>query len=202
MHPKMPPWRKLVMATGKRSFAAVIACALGLAASALVGTASAALKPGSRAPDFTADAVVGGTRFQFLLSEALKKGPVVLYFFPKAFTTGCTAEAHEFAAAANQFSAAGATLIGMSGDDIETLQRFSVQECSSSFPVAADPKLSIIRSYDAVMLRIPGIVGLSDRVSYVIGSDGRISYVYQSSDPEKHVQNTLAEVRRLSAMRP
>jgi peroxiredoxin len=146
------------------------------------------------------DAVVGGARFSFALSDALKKGPVVLYFFPKAFTTGCTAEAHEFAAAASEFAAAGATLIGMSGDDIETLQRFSVQECSSSFPVAADPGLHISRSYDAVMLRIPGIVGISDRVSYVIGTDGRITYEYESGNPEKHVQNTLAQAQRLSAI--
>ena len=191
-----------MMVIKKRFLAGEIACALGLAASVLVAPAFAALKPGTRAPDFSADAVVGGTRFAFALSDALKKGPVVLYFFPKAFTTGCTAEAHDFAAAASQFSAAGATLIGMSGDDLETLQRFSIQECSSSFPVAADPGLRIIRSYDAVMLRIPGIVGISDRVSYVIGTDGRISYVYQGGDPEKHVQNTLAEAQRLSAMRP
>ena len=110
--------------------------------------AFAALKPGDKAPDFTAKATVGGDEFTFSLAIALKKGPVVLYFFPKAFTKGCTAEAHEFAEAAAPFKAAGATLIGMSADDIGTLHKFSTQECSSKFPVAADPDLKVIKAYD------------------------------------------------------
>src|SRR5580698_6328874 len=127
----------------------------------------AALKPGDAAPDFTAQAAVGGQEFSFSLADSLKKGPVVLYFFPKAFTSGCTVEAHEFAEAAAEFSAAGATLIGMSSDDIGTLHEFSEKECSAKFPVAADPELKVIRAYDSVMARIPGIGGVSDRVSYV-----------------------------------
>src|SRR2546430_868616 len=111
----------------------------------------AAMKLGDKAPDFTTQAAVGGEEFSFSLANALKKGPVVLYFFPKAFTKGCTAEAHAFAEAAASFTAAGATLIGLSADDIGTLHKFSTQECSAKFPVAADPDLKVIKSYDTVL---------------------------------------------------
>ena len=156
----------------------------------------AALKPGDAAPDFTAQAAVGGEDFSFSLANALKKGPVVLYFFPKAFTKGCTAEAHEFAEAAERFTAAGATLIGMSADDIGTLHKFSTQECSAKFPVAADPDLKVIRAFDAALVRV-GSVGIADRISYVIGQDGKIAYVHADRSPEKHVENTLAAVQEL-----
>lgn len=156
----------------------------------------AALKPGDAAPDFTAKAALGGEEFSFSLANALKKGPVVLYFFPKAFTTGCTAEAHEFAEAAASFTAAGATLIGMSADSIETLHKFSTQECSAKFPVAADPDLKVIRAYDSALIRV-GSFGISDRISYVISSEGRIVYTYSANDPDKHVENTLAAVKAL-----
>ena len=126
-----------------------LASALLLAGCLVATPVLAALKLGNPAPDFTAQAAVGGQVFSFSLAEALKKGPVVLYFFPKAFTTGCTAEAHDFAEASGRFAAAGATLIGMSADGIETLQRFSTQECSAKFPVAADPDLKVIRAYDS-----------------------------------------------------
>ena len=156
----------------------------------------AALKPGDAAPDFTAKAAVGGEEFSVSLANELKKGPVVLYFFPKAFTTGCTAEAHEFAEAAASFTAAGATLIGMSADNIDTLHKFSTQECSAKFPVAADPDLKVIKSYDTVLTLQSGAT-VADRVSYVIAPDGKIAYSYASRDPDKHVANTLAEVMKL-----
>ena len=161
---------------------------------ALATPAFAALKPGDKAPDFTAKATVGGDEFNFTLADALKKGPVVLYFFPKAFTKGCTAEAHEFAEATAQFKAAGATLIGMSADDIGTLQKFSVQECSSKFPVAADPDLKVIKAFDSVMEG----KNLSDRTSFVIGQDGKVAYVYSDRNPDKHVENTLTAVKALT----
>lgn len=160
--------------------------------------ALAALKPGVTAPDFTAQAAVGGKEFTFSLADALKKGPVVLYFFPKAFTTGCTAEAHDFAKAAARFTAAGATLIGMSADDIGTLHKFSTQECSAKFPVAADPDLKIIRSYDTTLMLKSGAT-VADRTSYVIEPDGKIVYAYTNLDPDKHVENTLAVVKRLQS---
>jgi len=156
----------------------------------------AAMKPGDKAPDFTVQAAVGGEEFAFSLAGALKKGPVVLYFFPKAFTKGCTAEAHDFAEAAERYKAAGATLIGMSADNIETLHKFSTQECSARFPVAADPDLKVIKSYDTVLTTKSGAT-VADRVSYVIGQDGKIAYTYASLDPDKHVENTLAEVKKL-----
>lgn len=164
----------------------------------LAGPAFAALERGAAAPDFTAQAAVGGKEFTFSLAAALKKGPVVLYFFPKAFTAGCTAEAHEFAKAADRFAAAGATLIGMSADDIATLHKFSTQECSATFPVAADPDLKIIRAYDAVLVRA-GSAGVADRISYVIAPDGRIAYAYADRSPDRHVENVLTAVKELEA---
>src|SRR6185503_8213469 len=118
---------------------------------AIATPAYANMKVGDKAPIFTSQATVGGDEFTFSLVDALKKGPVVLYFFPKAFTKGCTAEAHDFAEAAEKYKAAGATLIGMSADNIDTLHKFSTQECSAKFPVAADPDLKIIKSYDTVL---------------------------------------------------
>lgn len=172
--------------------------ALALAAGCLIAApALAALHPGQAAPDFTAQATLGGKEFTFSLAEALKKGPVVLYFFPKAFTTGCTEEAHQFAEAAAQFSAAGATLIGMSADNIDTLHKFSTQECSSKFPVAADPDLKVIRAYDSALVRV-GNVGVADRISYVIAPDGKIAYEYSDRAPDKHVENTLAAVKAIT----
>ena len=162
----------------------------------LSAPAFAAMKPGDAAPDFTATATLGGQEFSFSLASALKKGPVVLYFFPKAFTTGCTAEAHEFAEAAASYTAAGATLIGMSADDIGTLHKFSLQECGSKFPVAADPDLKVIKAYDSALIRV-GSVGIADRISYVIASDGKIAYAYSDRNPDKHVENTLAAVKAL-----
>jgi peroxiredoxin len=153
--------------------------------------ALAALKPGAPAPDFTTVASLDGKPFQFTLSDALKKGPVVLYFYPAAFTTGCTIEAHEFAEATEKFEALGATVIGVSHDDIATLNKFSVSECRSKFAVAADPDLKIIKSYDA---KLP-VVSYADRTSFVIVPDGTVSYVYTAMSPEKHVGNTLAAVQ-------
>lgn len=173
--------------------------ALALLLGCVLATPSyAALKPGDAAPDFTAMAALGGEEFSFSLANALKKGPVVLYFFPKAFTTGCTAEAHEFAEAAASFSAAGVTLIGMSADSIDTLHKFSTQECSAKFPVAADPDLKVIKAYDSALIRV-GSVGIADRISYVIGADGKVVYAYSDRNPDKHVANTLAVVKDLKA---
>src|SRR5450631_2253938 len=108
---------------------------MGTLAGALAPVSWAALPVGASAPDFTAQAAVGGKPFTFTMAEALKRGPVVLYFYPKAFTKGCTAEAHDFAEASDRFAALGATLIGMSNDDIETLKEFSVRECRNKFAV-------------------------------------------------------------------
>ena len=155
--------------------------------------AYAALKVGDKAPDFSTLASLGGKVFRYTLSRALKEGPVVLYFYPAAFTKGCTIEAHDFAEAVGQYKALGATVIGVSHDSIETLNRFSVSECRSKFPVAADVDQSIMRSYDAVLAAKPDY---ANRTSYVIAPDGRIIYTYTDMNPDKHVANTLAALRQ------
>jgi peroxiredoxin len=169
---------------------AVFIAAMAVAATGNV--ALAALVVGAPAPDFTAQAALGGKTFTFSLAEALKKGPVVLYFYPKAFTKGCTIEAHNFAEATEKFQALGATLIGMSNDDIETLKDFSVKECRNKFAVAADAGARIMKQYDAAMFLLPE---RADRISYVISPEGKVIYVYSSLSPDNHVENTLKAVR-------
>jgi len=164
---------------------------------AIVSTpALAQLKPGDKAPMFKTEASLGGKQFTFSLAEALKKGPVVLYFYPKAFTSGCTAEAHEFAEAIGKFHALGASVIGVSADDIATLDKFSTSECRSKFPVGADSDQRIMTAYDAVMM---GFMPMASRTSYVITPDGHISYEYTALDPSDHVKNTLAAIQAWKA---
>jgi thioredoxin-dependent peroxiredoxin len=158
----------------------------------LAGPAVAALEKGAPAPDFSTVATQGGNEFPFHLADALKKGPVVLYFYPAAFTSGCTEEAHEFADAVGQFHALGATVIGVSQDGIEKLKKFSVSECRSKFAVASDKSGAISKEYDAVLI---GMLGYSDRTSYVILPDGHVSYAYRAMDPTGHVGNTMAAVK-------
>jgi len=170
----------------------------GAIALALISTSGwAALKEGDPAPDFTVQAAQGGKTFSFHLAEALKKGPVVLYFYPKSFTKGCTIEAHDFAENAENFVAVGATLIGLSADTIETQLEFSAKECRDKFPVGADPDAAVIKSYDSLRIK-PAANGatVSDRISYVIAPDGKIIYAFQDSAPDKHIENTLDAVRR------
>lgn len=155
-----------------------------------------ALKPGDLAPDFNAQASLGGKVFGFSLAEALKKGPVVLYFYPAAFTEGCTIEAHDFADAMDAYHALGATVIGVSHDKIDTLNKFSVSECRSKFAVAADEDQRIMKAYDAVLAMMPRY---ADRVSYVIAPSGRVLDVYTSLNPDKHVAKTLEALRKWSA---
>jgi len=158
--------------------------------------ASATLKPGDTAPAFTTEASLGGKTYSYSLADELKKGPVVLYFYPAAFTKGCTIEAHEFADAVDEYRKYGATVIGVSHDNIDTLTKFSVSECRSKFPVAADADSKVIGAYDAGM---PMHSGMANRVSYVIAPDGKIIYEYTSLSPEKHVENTLKALKDWTA---
>jgi thioredoxin-dependent peroxiredoxin len=166
--------------------------ALALGTCVLSAPLYAALKPGAKAPDFTTQATLAGKPFTFSLAAALKQGPVVLYFYPAAFTPGCTVEAHEFAEATDKFKAMGATVIGVSHDPIDTLNKFSVSECRNKFAVASDADLKITKAYDARLL----ITSYSNRTSYVIAPDGKIIYEYSALNPDKHVENTLAAVTR------
>jgi peroxiredoxin len=153
----------------------------------------AALSVGAKAPDFTTKAALGGKEFTFSLADALKKGPVVLYFFPAAFTPGCTQEAHDFAEASNKFAALGATLIGVTAGNPNRVTEFSSVECRNKFAVAADSDQKVIKEYDAVLKQKPE---WSDRTSYVIAPDGTILLAYTNLDPAEHVARTMAAVKK------
>ena len=163
-------------------------------ATALIAVpAFAALPDGTKAPDFNTDASLAGKSFKFSLQNALKKGPVVLYFYPAAFTPGCTVEAHEFAEATDKFKALGATVIGVSHDPIEKLNQFSVSECRNKFAVASDADGSVMKNYDAIL---PAKPEYANRTSYVIAPTGVIIYSYTDLKPDKHVENTMAAVKK------
>ena len=164
---------------------------------ALLATPSyAALSVGAKAPDFKARASIGGKQFNFVLADALKKGPVVLYFYPAAFTPGCTIEAHNFADAMDDFEKLGATVIGVSHDTIQTLDKFSLTECRSKFPVAADADASIMKGYDSVSRGDPEY---AQRTSYVISPAGQVLFTYTAGDPTHHVEYTMNAVKKYVA---
>jgi peroxiredoxin len=161
--------------------------------------ARAALDIGDNAPHFTAPAALGGKVFEYSLRDQLAKGPVVLYFFPAAFSEGCSIEAHEFAEAIGRFEALGASVIGVSGDDVEVITRFSVQACQGKVPVAADVKKAVIKSYDAAMTTRPEY---ANRVTYLIAPNGKVAYTYLSLNPNKHVEKTLAALAQWAKDNP
>ena len=165
---------------------------LALGGAVLAAPLYAVLPQGAQAPDFTTEATLAGKPFTFSLAGALKNGPVVLYFYPAAFTPGCTVEAHNFAEATDKFKALGATVIGVSHDNIDTLNKFSVSECRNKFAVAADADQKITKEYDATLF----FTSYSDRTSYVISPAGNIIYAYSALSPDKHVENTMAAVEK------
>jgi peroxiredoxin Q/BCP len=169
---------------------------LGLGSALLAAPLYAALAPGAQAPDFTTQATLAGKPFSFSLADALKSGPVVLYFYPAAFTKGCTIEAHNFAEATDKFKALGATVIGVSHDNIDTLNKFSVSDCRNKFAVASDADQKITKSYDAVLAIKPEY---ANRTSYVIAPTGKIIYEYTAMDPDGHVEKTMAAVEKWKA---
>lgn len=183
-----------------RVLAAAAATVAAAAAAAVFSTAAhAALPVGAAAPDFSADAALGGKAFHFKLAEALRKGPVVLYFYPRAFTSGCTQEAHAFAEATPVFEALGATVIGMSNDDIATLQKFSVEACRNRFAVAADAGAHVMKAYDAALWVKRD---MADRISYAISPQGKVMAVYSSLNPDGHVDAMLKAVQDWKRAQP
>ncbi len=156
--------------------------------------ARAALDIGESVPKFSAPAELDGKAFTYSLATELAKGPVVVYFFPAAFSIGCSIEAHAFADAMDQFAALGATVIGVSTDDVETLSKFSSQTCQGKFPVASDENKAISKSFDALMQTRPEY---ANRISYVIAPNAAVAYYYQSLNPFKHVEKMLAALKEL-----
>ena len=175
--------------TMKRLAALALAPALFTA-----GACNASLPVGAQAPEFAAKGALAGKDFDFDLDKQLKKGPVVLYFFPAAFTSGCTLEAHAFSDATEDFKKAGATVVGVTAGNVDRVAEFSKTECRDKFAVVADPGAKIAAEYKSTLALRPG---WSDRTSYVIGRDGKIAYVHSALDPSKHVELTLAAVKAL-----
>lgn len=177
-----------------RIIAAAAAASLALAPLA----ARADLAVGTTAPDFSTGGALAGKPMPVALKALLAKGPVVLYFFPKAFTPGCTLEAHGFAEASADFAKAGATVIGMSNDDVPALQKFSTLECRDKFAVASATP-AIIKAYDVPLVMGGKDTGLSSRTSYIITPDGKIVFAHTDMDWRSHVDMTLAFVQKLAA---
>lgn len=183
---------------------------IGLCAALIATPALAALKVGDAAPDFSASGSLGGKDFKFNLKDALKKGPVVVYFYPSAYTGGCDLEAHTFAEQSDKFKAAGAQILGVSADSLERLHKFSADPnfCAGKFPIASDADTSIAKSYDlSVGASREGAKDVRgeeighafiERVTYVIGKNGKILATLSSKSdglsPDQHVDKSLAIV--------
>lgn len=167
---------------------------LGLSIAAIPAQGIAALQQGAKAPDFTLNAAQGGKPFMLSLKQTLRNGPVVLYFFPAAFTPGCTMEAHLFAEANDNFNRLGARVIGVTAGNIDRVAEFSKSECRDKFAVAADPGAKVAAKYDTAV-RAPNQAMISSRTSYVIAPNGTILLSYTDSKPQAHVEKTMAAVR-------
>ena len=181
----------------KLSVAAVV---LGSAA-LLAAPAFAELKAGAKAPDFTAPAYLAGQPFTFKLADALKKGPVVVYFFPAAYTKGCQIETHEFSQAIDKFKAQKATVIGVTAGNTDKLAEFSkdTEYCAGKFPMAADAGAVIAKTYDVQLpprKMADKEVVISNRTSFVIAKDGTITLAYSNLMPEDHITKTLEALKK------
>jgi thioredoxin-dependent peroxiredoxin len=188
-----------------------------LVSAAMAVPAFAALKQSDKAPDFSAKASLAGKEFDFSLKDALKKGPVVVYFYPSAFTGGCNLEAHTFAENKDKFDAAGATIIGVSRDSIVRLNAFSAdpQYCAGKVAVASDADGAIATSYGLTKMAVkPGMKDsrgveidhdFTERTTFVVAPDGKIAATFSTSDdkigPADHVQKSLAAVQQLAGQK-
>lgn len=165
-----------------------------------VTSALAALQVGETAPDFKLNAALAGKSTTFSLQQALQKGPVVLYFFPAAFSAGCTLEAHDFAEATDAFKKQGATVIGVTAGNVDQIAKFSQLECRDKFTVAADPGAKVAAEYKSTM-DMKGQT-LSDRTSYVIAPDGKILLSYTDKNPDAHIQKAMDAVKKYRQANP
>jgi peroxiredoxin Q/BCP len=188
---------------------------LGILATGLLTLpAFAALKQGDKAPDFSARASLAGKEFDFSLKDALKKGPVVVYFYPSAFTGGCNIQAHTFSVNKEKFDAAKATVIGVSRDSIARLNQFSAdpEYCAGKVAVASDPNGSIADSYGLTKMNLrPGMKDtrgaeidheLTERVTFIVTPDNRVAATFSSAEdkitPAQHVERALESVQKLA----
>ena len=165
-----------------------------LVASVFLGVVSlsqAAMDIGAQAPMFRLTGALAGESFAFDMQQQLTQGPVVVYFYPKAFTAGCTIEAHEFAEATDDFAQLGARVVGISTDDIATLKEFSVSDCRDKFAVLADPGGGVVKQYDAMMPNR----AIADRISYVVVPGGEIIYVHHTMEPKSHISESLKAIK-------
>lgn len=175
-----------------------ISLGLGLLLAAIPIQVIAALQQGAKAPDFTLNAAQGGKPFSLSLKQTLRNGPVVLYFFPAAFTPGCTMEAHLFAEANSSFNQLGARVIGVTAGNIDRVAEFSKSECRDKFAVAADPGARIAVKYDTAIAG-PNQTMISSRTSFVIAPNGTILLSYTDRNPQAHIEKTMAAVRAWKA---
>lgn len=186
----------------------LLAAAAIATAALLSAPAFAALQTGAVAPEISAKGVTGGNEFNFKLSDALKKGPVVMYFFPAAFTAGCTIETQKFADKAEEFKAAGATLVGLTAgakmaddkmvnaaDNLARLAEFSKEHCRDKFPMVAI-NADTVKAYDVVLSGRPD---WSNRTSFVIAPDGKVLLSHTDMAPDSHIEKTLATVKAWKA---
>ncbi len=177
-----------------------VAAGFGLSLAIVPASSIAALQKGAKAPDFTLNAAQGGKPFSLSLKQTLRNGPVVLYFFPAAFTAGCTVEAHLFAEASDDFNRQGARVIGVTAGNIDRVAEFSKSECRDKFAVAADPGAKVAAKYDSTM-QGPNGTTLSSRTSYVIAPNGTILLSYTDPKPQAHIEKTMAAVRAWNGRR-
>lgn len=177
----------------------ILSAALGAAVLAVSLPAHALLAVGAKAPDFVLPAAQAGNQISVDSKALRSKGPVVVYFYPAAFTPGCSVEAKLFAEAMPQFAKAGASVIGVSGDDITKLKKFSVSHCQGKFPVASDAGLKVAKQYEAAGAF--GFAGFASRVSYVIGQDGKVVAALDNAGPDQHVRFAMDAVRKQATIR-
>lgn len=170
--------------------------------------AEAALKPGDAAPKFTAQASLAGKAFPFSLAEALKKGPVVVYFYPSAYTQGCNVQAREFALNMDKFTAAGASIVGVSMDSIARLNDFSAdpEYCGGKVAVSSDADGSIAKSYDLKITEREGMKdsrgnaiehGFIERTTFVVTPDGKVAATISGVPAADNVKQALAAVEQI-----